>query len=110
MMMYQPSASRLDGGFMVAAIRSRQVQKVLVDWAGGSTVGHVRVGDIRRLPIPVPPLQEQRAIAAALGAVRTRERTARAELEKLRVLKFGLMEDLLTGRVRVANLLNETAA
>ena len=36
--------------------------------------------------------------------------TARSvELAKLRLLKQGLMEDLLTGRVRVTNLLEEAA-
>jgi type I restriction enzyme S subunit len=110
MMMYQPSHKLLDAGFMVAAIQSRKIQKVLVDWAGGSTVGHVRVGDIRRLPIPIPPLEEQKSIATALGALSRRERSEMAELEKLRLLNLGLMEDLLTGRVRVTNLLNEVAA
>ena len=31
-------------------------------------------------------------------------------MSKLRLLKHGLMDDLLTGRVRVTNLLNEAAA
>ena len=53
------------------------------------------------LPVAVPPESEQHLIVTAL--TRHADRTAREHQEagKLRNLKRGLMDDLLTGRVRV---------
>ncbi len=109
MMMYRPDSTRLHNEFMVVALQSRSVQKVLIDWAGGSTVGHVRVGDIRRLPVPVPPLPEQYAIADVWRRLRERLRRESRSLDKWQVLKHGLMEDLLSGQVRVTSLLEQAA-
>jgi len=48
-----------------------------------------------------PPLPEQRRIAAILDGHDARIRAERAQLDKLRQIKKGLMHDLLTGKVRV---------
>ena len=53
------------------------------------------------LHLPLPPLPEQRRIAAVLDAHDARIRAERAQLDKLRQIKKGLMHDLLTGKVRV---------
>jgi type I restriction enzyme S subunit len=100
MMMYQPNS--------VYAIYSHAVQNRLLELAGGSTVGHIRVGDIRSLPIPHPvSLDEQREICEALNGVSSADVDSRSALTKLRRLKIGLMQDLLTGRVPVTSLLAE---
>lgn len=54
-----------------------------------------------RLPIAVPPVSEQAAIIKALRGYEARISFEKAECDKLRALKSGLMDDLLTGRVRV---------
>jgi type I restriction enzyme S subunit len=54
-----------------------------------------------KILVPVPALQEQEAIAAVLDAHDARIRAEEAVLAKRRQVKRGLMEDLLTGRVRV---------
>ncbi len=105
MMMYRPAPDALDANFMLVALMSARLQKVLRDLSGGSTVGHVRVGDIRTLPIPIPSLDEQRKIASSFDTLQRRLLAEEAELVKLAALKSGLMDDLLTGRVRVAPLL-----
>lgn len=109
MMMYRPDPAKLDGRFMLTALLSQQVQDVLGDLSGGSTVGHVRVGDIRTLPIPVPPLDEQLQIATMFEAFRQRSLTEERTLDKVCQLKSALMDDLLTGRVRVTPLLADAA-
>jgi type I restriction enzyme S subunit len=57
---------------------------------------------IKRLLVPLPPLDEQNHIAAILSADNDLIRTEEAYRDKLKLLKKGLMDDLLTGRVRVA--------
>jgi type I restriction enzyme S subunit len=56
---------------------------------------------IRSIVLPLPPLPEQRRIAAILSSLDDRLATERAERDRLVTLKKGLMQVLLTGRVRV---------
>lgn len=62
---------------------------------------------LNAFPIPVPSLAEQQRIVAILDAHDARIRAEQAERDKLVALKRGLLDDLLTGRVRVP--LSETA-
>jgi len=52
--------------------------------------------------LALPPLAEQGRIVALLEAVTRRLAAELHEAEKLRVVKSGLLDDLLTGRVRVS--------
>ncbi|WP_024303216.1 restriction endonuclease subunit S [Pseudogulbenkiania sp. MAI-1] len=110
MMMYQPNPAQLRNTFMLVALISQPVQRILIDKAGGSTVGHVRVGDIRSLEIPIPPLPEQELIAERYQTAANRLNAEERSLAKLNGSKAGLMDDLLTGRVRVTPLLEEAAS
>jgi type I restriction enzyme S subunit len=77
-----------------------------LELAGGSTVGHIRVGDIRRLSIPHPiSVEEQGNIAAALTGSGTTLKNLRVQRRKLTLIKTALMQDLLTGKKRVTPLL-----
>ncbi|MGB9821758.1 MAG: restriction endonuclease subunit S [Pseudothermotoga sp.] len=59
------------------------------------------------LQIPLPPLPEQQRIAEILSQIDNVIEKEEAYKQKLEQIKKGLMEDLLTGRVRVNNLLLE---
>ena len=65
---------------------------------------------LQELQIAVPNITEQQQIARRLSTLDDRTSLELRELGKLRSLKHGLMEDLLTGRVRVTPLLDETPA
>lgn len=56
-------------------------------------------------PIGLPSLPEQAAIVARLETVSERHATEAAYFTQLSAMKSGLMDDLLTGRVRVTPLL-----
>ena len=56
---------------------------------------------VRSFAIPVPDVSEQRHIVAILTSFDTSERRETDSLAKLRLQKTGLMQDLLTGKVRV---------
>jgi type I restriction enzyme S subunit len=101
MMLYRPDPERVNGHYMLHAIQSQRVQKHLDVISGGSTVGHVKVGDIRNLRLPLPLVDEQLLIVKSVEAARAELRTLREDLAKLRQQKQGLMQDLLTGRVPV---------
>ena len=67
----------------------------------GTTMKHVKRSDLLPFPVCVPSLAEQRRIAEILDAQANWLAREDAELLKVRTLKHGLMDDLLTGRVRV---------
>jgi type I restriction enzyme S subunit len=68
------------------------------------------VGFLASVPIAIPPLPEQEILAAILDSADMSILGEASDLEKLQHLKQGLMQDLLTGRVRVSNLLGEAVA
>lgn len=61
------------------------------------------------LPIALPPLPEQAAIAAILESIDTQLTTETTKLTTLQTLKKGLMHDLLTGKVRVREMKEKAA-
>ena len=54
-----------------------------------------------KLPIPVPPLAEQTRIAEAISKIDNALGVEQQKLDSLNRTKRGLMQDLLTGRVRL---------
>ncbi len=67
----------------------------------GSTFGRINLEFIRKLLIPVPSITEQELIAKAIRSVTAKISTENVQIEKLGALKTALMQDLLTGKVRV---------
>ena len=67
----------------------------------GSTFKAITKKDLENLLVPLPPLDEQNRIASTLKAVDNWISTEEKRKEKLERLKRGLMELLLTGKVRV---------
>lgn len=75
----------------------------------GSTVKTIGLSYFKKLQIAVPPRAEQDRAVAILMASEADIRNQQAELSKLMLLRSGLMDDLLTGRVRVTPLLEPHA-
>lgn len=77
--------------------------------AGLQAVPIVNKTSFESIFVPVARPSEQIEIAKRLDAISTRLNDEGATLHKLRFKKLGLMDDLLTGRVRVTPLLAEAA-
>jgi type I restriction enzyme, S subunit len=88
--------------FLRILLLSRLGRRLLTKAVVGTTRAEVSIGVLRNMLIPVPPLAEQRRIIQASDGVEMALHAERAALAKRRALKRGLMEDLLTGRVRVS--------
>lgn len=65
----------------------------------------IRSETLRALRFPAPPVEEQIEIEARMRAIDLRIDAESAVLRKLRLAKSALLDDLLTGRVRVTPLL-----
>lgn len=65
-------------------------------------VPHINLGVLRRIPIQLPPVSEQRAIAAALSDVDALIGSLDRLITKKRDLKKATMQQLLTGQTRLS--------
>lgn len=63
---------------------------------GATTVKHLSVKDIKGIEKAYPPLPEQQKIAAILSSVDNVIEKTRAQIDKLKDLKTGMMQELLT--------------
>jgi len=80
-------------------------QTPLKQEAGLQAVPIVNKSRFSRIQIPLPPLPEQQRIASILSQVDEVIEKEQKYKEKLERIKRGLMEDLLTGRIRVNSLI-----
>ena len=74
--------------------------------ANSSNQTSINQRDLNELTINVPPLKEQARILEVLSAEEERDARERQALRKLRMIKAALANDLLSGRVRVTNVLD----
>ncbi|WP_434634926.1 restriction endonuclease subunit S [Vibrio sp. SCSIO 43086] len=75
--------------------------EVIAHMGTGSTVKGIKLDDINSLPIDLPPLPEQKKIAAILTSVDDVIEKTQAQIDKLKDLKTGMMQELLTRGVGV---------
>ncbi len=75
--------------------------KYIASLGTGSTVKGIRVDDLKLLTIAVPPYDEQIIIANKIEGIEVLLNHKIAKIQKMTSLKKALMQDLLTGKVRV---------
>lgn len=62
---------------------------------------NINATNLRKITIPVPPLEEQKRICETLRSMDSTIRIEREELSGLEIVKQGFMDLLLTGKVRI---------
>ena len=91
----------LNERYLFHCLKSGGVQDLISRSVQGSTgLSNLSMDFLRGLPIPLPPLEEQRRIAKILDTVDGTIQQNEAELAKLGKLRAGLAADLLSGCVR----------
>ena len=65
---------------------------------------HINVGHMIDVQIPIPPLKEQTAIANILSDMDAEISQLEGRRAKMGELKQGMMQELLTGRIRLNTL------
>jgi len=78
-------------------------------YINGTTREKLNQNKLRLIKIFLPPLSEQKRIASVLSEIDETIEKEQKYKEKLEKIKQGLMEDLLTGKVRVNHLIKEGA-
>jgi type I restriction enzyme S subunit len=89
-------------GFVKAALNSSiGSQQVKVFLKGAAQPG-LNCSDVERFLVPLPSIKEQEAIAIALAEMDKELSALNAQLEKMRLIKQAMMQELLTGRIRLS--------
>jgi type I restriction enzyme S subunit len=96
----RPERSSLHGPFLSNLIRVSKSS--ILRLVKGSTVYHIHAKDLSDFELLKPPLKEQEAIAEALNVIDDELEALTKQVTKLRMVKEGMMQDLLTGKVRLA--------
>ncbi|GAA0576244.1 restriction endonuclease subunit S [Halomonas salifodinae] len=98
--------------YIYHSLQQSYVRKQISIAATGTSMSmkNISQGAIRTLSIIVPPIAEQSAICKRVAAISKRISHEQSKVSKLYQDKAGLMDDLLTGRVRVTPLIDQAQA
>jgi type I restriction enzyme S subunit len=91
----------IDSNYLSSWINSSYGKDQILKVQGGLAQQHFNVGDMKKMLIAFPSLIEQRKIFEILKAVTLKIELVNVRMSKLRNQKKALMQDLLTGKVRV---------
>lgn len=102
----RPRKNRLTSEFLANILLSRRYQDRMVFEAGGTTIKHIYITRLQKMPFPVPTLDEQRAINAKIDATRQRidllgEKIS-ASIDRLKEYRSALITAAVTGQIDVA--------
>ena len=92
---------RIDSLFLYHSIYSEAVQNQIEFEVAGSGYKSLSLASIRSLSIPLPPDDEQKQIADILVSIDDQIEVKNRKLKAVSNAKKALMQDLLTGKVRV---------
>jgi type I restriction enzyme, S subunit len=88
--------------FMSYMFNSDFVRNQVIKNTLGTAQFYINTPQIKNLNIPIPPLPEQQKIASILSSIDTNIEEKQNKLNHIKSLKKSLMQDLLTGKVRVS--------
>lgn len=77
------------------------ILKELAAQAQGTSIKGVTVEEIQKIRIPTPTMEEQNQIVNILADIDSEIEALQQKLEKYRQLKQGMMQQLLTGKIRL---------
>lgn len=95
------SLGTCDSRFVQYLYSSGSLDDQIFDTTGGSTVGTYTISNVKKTKVHLPPLPEQRRIAAALGDMDKLVDNLSKRIEKNKAIKQGAMQELLTGKKRL---------
>ena len=87
--------------FLFYILRSKVFDEFLAIITAGSTIVHLYQKDFVNFEFLAPDIEEQTAIATVLSDMDAELAALEARRDKTRALKQGMMQELLTGRIRL---------
>lgn len=97
----KPRPGMLDKAYARYCFQTADMKSQFHFYAVGTKVSGISKSNIPKLTMPLPSPKEQAAIGAILSDMDAELGALQAKLGKTRLLKQGMMQELLTGRVRL---------
>ncbi|WP_066407246.1 restriction endonuclease subunit S [Aliarcobacter skirrowii] len=98
-----------DNIFLLNFLKSNFFNKNVTNIFNGGVQNFISLGMVRKLLILQPEISEQQKIAQILSSQDEKIEDIKNKLNKLKSLKASLMQDLLSGKVRVTKLMEENS-
>jgi type I restriction enzyme S subunit len=83
--------------YLNSAIGMNRMEEIFV----GSTIKHVNVKELKSFLVPLPSIEEQKNFVLKIMGTHELINNEKQQYEKHKLMKKGLMQDLLIGKVRV---------
>lgn len=90
-----------DTDFLYYLLGSDEIFKQYIEMAAGSSVQNLNKEKVAKLLVPIFDKKEQTAIASVLSSMDKEIENLNTKLEKYRNLKTAMMQQLLTGKIRL---------
>ena len=100
---FRPPADSVNREFYLQVFSSSDWFNSINEQVGGTTHKRISRSALGSIYVPYPTYQEQTAIATILSDMDTEIQALQQRLEKTRDIKQGMMQQLLTGKVRLAH-------
>jgi type I restriction enzyme, S subunit len=96
----------IDQGFLISSylyyyLQTRTARKHMMENCIQTAITGINTTDYFNCPIILPPQQEQQAIATVLSEMDTELTALEQKRDKTKAIKQGIMQELLTGRIRL---------
>lgn len=91
----------INGLYLTYYFRSKEGRKLFFSMAQGATRYNLSKSNFNRLEVPIPTIEEQNSIANTLRDMDFDIKLHEEKLDKARSIKQGMMQQLLTGKIRI---------
>lgn len=98
----RPLANKANRQFLVQLFSTDAWLTAIAERSGGTTHKRIARGSLGKLEFKIPALDEQKSTAAIFADIDTDILAIENRLQKARLVKQGMMQELLTGRIRLA--------
>ncbi len=95
------NSGKIDGKFLLYSFWGEQIQKFINESAGIGTVGTYTIESGKKTPILFPSKMEQEKIGVFFQQLDNLITLHQRKLEKYKKIKQGMMQQLLTGKIRL---------
>lgn len=97
----RPLLNKSEKAFLVQLFSTDEWLNAISERSGGTTHKRISRGSLGKLRFKIPALDEQKSRASILADMDADILSVEKKLQKARLLKQGMMQELLTGRIRL---------
>ncbi len=98
---FRLNSGEVSPSFVAQTFQTNRYRNYIANLIAGSSINNLKPSDIESIEIPFPSKPEQTAIAEILSDMDAEITALEQKRAKTRLLKQGMMQELLTGQIRL---------